>query len=96
MNVMYKLKTLHNFLKSLLKVRITGFTKPVLSPLSDLFYIRNTTALIYEHTIKFHSQGLSGLLLLADFPKVSSKPYKLHGDLANHEMALCGCTTLWS
>jgi len=65
----------------------TDLRKLVLSPMTAKF------------TIKFHSQsypGLSGLLLLAAFLKPTGEPYEqpwtFNGDLANQELAVCGCT----
>ena len=52
---------------------------------------------------KFHNQNqldLSGLLLLAAFPKPSGDPYVhvvwgLNGALVSLGMAVCGCTAPW-
>jgi len=34
---------------------------------------------LHEHIIKISQSGLSGLLLLAAFPKITGKPYKCLG-----------------
>jgi len=74
---------------------VTGSTKTGLI-VQIWFFFTNTK--LHEHTIKFHNQShpvLSGLLFLAIFPKVTLRVvWNLNRDLANHELVVCGCTTL--
>jgi len=46
---------------------------------ADLIFFTSTK--LHEHTIKFHNQGLSCLLLVDAFPKPTAKPYKHSGTL---------------